>query len=134
MSLLSLLIKPYYRRKPAFIEVVVRIGTFWYTIRGLHVLLQQHAVLRLPVRSPRTLRLPCSSQDCRAGGSGPFGFEPPNYCDNKTKELTIKVSSFVLLVHSILLYQNLLLQSTLLWFRLLLYLYLHAYYCCSAIM
>ena len=34
MSLLSLLIKPYYRRKPAFIEVVVRIGTFWYTIRG----------------------------------------------------------------------------------------------------
>ena len=38
------------------------------------------------------------------------------------------------LVHCILLYQNLLLQSTLLWFRLLLYLYLHAFYCCSAIM
>lgn len=34
MSLLSLLVKPYYRRKPAFVEVVVRIGTFWYTIRG----------------------------------------------------------------------------------------------------
>ena len=34
MSLLSLLVKPYYRRKPASIEVVVRIGTFWYTIRG----------------------------------------------------------------------------------------------------
>ena len=34
MSILSLLIESYYRRKPASVEVVVRIGTFWYTIRG----------------------------------------------------------------------------------------------------
>ena len=34
LSLLSLLLKPYYRRKPASIKIVVRIGTFWYTIRG----------------------------------------------------------------------------------------------------
>ena len=33
LSLLSLLVKPYYRRKPASVKVVVRIGTFWYTIR-----------------------------------------------------------------------------------------------------
>ena len=34
MSILSLLIESYYRRKPASVEVVVRIGTFWCTIRG----------------------------------------------------------------------------------------------------
>ena len=34
LSLLSLLVKPYCRRKSASVEVVVRIGTFWYTIRG----------------------------------------------------------------------------------------------------
>ena len=34
MSLLSLLAKPYYRRKSTFVKVIVRIGTFWYTIRG----------------------------------------------------------------------------------------------------
>ncbi|MGN0630456.1 MAG: putative holin-like toxin [Ruminococcus sp.] len=28
------MVKPYYRRKPASIEEVVLIGTFWYTIRG----------------------------------------------------------------------------------------------------
>ena len=36
MSLLSLLAKPYYRRKSTFVKVIVRIGTFWYTIRGLN--------------------------------------------------------------------------------------------------
>ena len=36
LSLLSLLVKPYYRRKPASIEVVVQIGTFWHTIRDLN--------------------------------------------------------------------------------------------------
>ena len=35
----------------------------------------QAAVHRLLAQSPRTLRLPGSSQDCRTDGSGPFGFE-----------------------------------------------------------